>query len=309
MNKLPILYFHLGYQPYLEFTLAQTRASNPNSRLILLGDRANRRIAAAEHRMAENFFAEATAFAELYRHRSTNPYTPELRCFQRWYAFLELMQEENLPEALICDSDIMLFADFSRRFPEERETDCALSVPADQEDFRWCACPHLAYWKIDALRQFCEFNNRIYREDDPRLAEKWRRQRESGQPGGICDMTALYLFFEGLPRQRKRNLLEVRQGETIDLNIGSPDNLLREEFLMADGRKKIEFKNGLPRGFHLPTQETVGFQALHCQGGMKWLMPSLYRGTTRLTKARLQVFARYGLAHRWRRLRKVVRFG
>ena len=37
-----IIYFHEGFSPYLPFALRQARISNPDARIILLGDYQNR---------------------------------------------------------------------------------------------------------------------------------------------------------------------------------------------------------------------------------------------------------------------------
>ena len=300
MSRLPVLFFHMGYQPYLDFAIAQARAAMPGSRILLIGDHYNRGKTMAEHFPFVEYAGQATVFASHYRHRSSNPFMPELRCFQRWYAFLELMDELGLTDALVCDSDVMLYHDFSGLPRDNPDTACALSVPLNQEQCRWVACPHVAYWKRETLREFCDFNTALFQNDDPRLEAKWQLHVKQGQVGGVCDMTTLYLFYDRLPENQRMNLLEVRDQAVVDGNIGSSENRLPDEFLMSKGFrkgvKKVCFRQGRPYGCHLPSGEEVLMQALHCQGSNKWLMPHCYQGrTSRLTPKRIRVFARYGL--------------
>lgn len=307
MSSLPILYFHLGYQPYLNFSIAQSRFSHPDSRVILIGDQRNAGKTTAEHLMAADYSERATQFAEIYQHLSTNSCEFELRCFQRWYIFLEVMEQNDMEAALICDSDTMLYENFSRFSQQNPSIDCGLNVVHDQENSIWAACPHVAYWRREALQDFCAFNNRLYQPLDSRLNERWQGHLKENIPGGICDMTALYLFFTELAPEKKVNFLRIVDNSVVDLNAGSSHNYLPKEFQLRNGQKQLFFRNGQPYGFYLPEQKEVRFKALHCQGSNKWLMPRLYQGSKRMTAARFSVFARYGLRTTPRRLLQRLR--
>lgn len=295
MPSLPILYYHLGCQSYINFSIAQARIYHPDSRIILIGDRSNAGKTPAEHLMAADYFGQARQFSGIYQHLSNNPYEFELRCFQRWYIFLEFMEKQDIHEALICDSDTMLYENFSQFGRQNPSIICGLNLVHDQNNTIWAACPHVSYWRREALRDFCAFNNCLYQPLDSRLNERWQVHVKENIPGGVCDMTALYLFFCELAPEERINLLRIIDNSVVDLNMGSSHNYLPKEFMTRNGRKKLIFRKGQPYGFYIPEQKEVRFKALHCQGCNKWLMPHVYQGCDRMSTARLSVFAHYGL--------------
>jgi hypothetical protein len=62
----PIILIHRGDSFYLAHTIAQARSSNPDGRLILLGDRSNSFYLGVEHHRYEDYFEEAREFAKLF---------------------------------------------------------------------------------------------------------------------------------------------------------------------------------------------------------------------------------------------------
>lgn len=304
MSSLPILFFHCGKKhPYVPLSINQAEFSNPESEIFLIGDNPKNGGGIAHHLEASDYFKTAEEFSRIYRHLSTQPITFELRCFQRWYIFLEVMERQRMKEALICDSDTMLFHDFSSLSRQNPKKICGLSVLRDQNNLNWNACPHIAYWRIEALRKFCAFNSRLFQTSDPRLDEKWQYHKKEKLPGGLCDMNTLYLFYSELANDKKINFLRISNDSTVDLNIGSATNYEPEEFRMRGGHKKIIFHDGLPYGLHLSNQSEIKFKALHFQGNNKWMMPHYYQAGDQL-KARFKVFARYGLRGRCREFLK-----
>lgn len=66
MSPPPIILIHRGDSFYLAHTIAQARSSNPDSRLILLGDRSNSFYLGVEHHRYVDYFDEAREFAKLF---------------------------------------------------------------------------------------------------------------------------------------------------------------------------------------------------------------------------------------------------
>ena len=117
MESYPIIVLHKGSSDYLKICLAQAKFSNPNSRIILLGDETNETLAkqvGAEHYLICNYFSKALEFEKIYKHYSTNSYNFELFCFQRWFVVDEFINSEGLDRFLHIDSDVLLYADFSK---------------------------------------------------------------------------------------------------------------------------------------------------------------------------------------------------
>ena len=117
MNCYPIIVLHRGANDYLRVCLSQAKFSNPNSRVILLGDESNVNIAkeaGVEHYLINDYFKQAQEFQKIYRHYSTNPYDFELFCFQWWFVIGEFIEKNNIDKFLHIDSDVLLYADFSQ---------------------------------------------------------------------------------------------------------------------------------------------------------------------------------------------------
>ena len=103
MESYPIIVLHKGSSDYLKICLAQAKFSNPNSRIILLGDETNETLAkqvGAEHYLICNYFSKALEFEKIYKHYSTNSYNFELFCFQRWFVVDEFINSEGLDKFL-----------------------------------------------------------------------------------------------------------------------------------------------------------------------------------------------------------------
>jgi hypothetical protein len=283
-----VVFIHGGYSPYLEFSLRQARAADPGADLLLLGDAANDRFPFLRHvdASAPAFRAAAEPVARVYEHWSTNRRAFELACFQRWFLLRALMEREGLDDALVLDSDVMLYASEE----EVRRTWLGGKVlgvcwPNHQYRFRWGASPHVSYWTAETVGAFCDFILAGY--TDPalraRYLEKWHHHLATGTFGSICDMTALYFFAQQYPAERVAWFTEVQRAPdgpvTCDDNVNLPENAEPDEYRMAGPIKEVTWDAaGRPLGYNVRLGQRVRFHALHFQGKAKEFMPAHYRG-------------------------------
>jgi hypothetical protein len=146
------------------------------------------------------------------------------------------------------------------------------------DNFFWTTSLHFSYWTLDALTDFTSFCIEAYRDPKIRskLEAKYRWHVENRQPGGVCEMTLLYLWCE---RNENRiwNLAKVWNGTVVDFGITSEINYLEHEYEMQRGFKKFVFKDDVPYGFHRTLGKEIRFLCVHCQGLSKRLMRFLYR--------------------------------
>ncbi len=118
-NKLALIFTHKGSSDYLWYCLEQAKKTNPEARIILLGDEANKPYDSSfEHYLISDYFEGATDFEKVYRHQSSNPYWYELICFQRWFIIRDFVQKNNIEQCYGCDTDIMIYDDLSKYIPE-----------------------------------------------------------------------------------------------------------------------------------------------------------------------------------------------
>lgn len=282
---MAIVFIHSGYSPYLEFTLRQARAADPETELVLLGDDANDRFPFLRHvnTTSATYRDGAEAFQSVYEHLATNNHTTVVRWFQRWFWLQTYFRETGLHDAFVLDSDVLLFSTERELRDAWVGVDTALGVcqPDEQSGYRWISSPHVSYWTAPAVEEFCRFILDTY--TDPagveRYRSKWRHHVERGLEGGVCDMTTLYLFAEGYGPGEVANFVDVRQGATCDAAISTSENKVPSEYRMRGGVKAVDWTaRGEPTGYNERLGKTVRFAALHLQGHSKADIPAYYRG-------------------------------
>ena len=276
---IPIVIAHrLGVkeidQGYLAFAIKQAQEYNP--RVILIGDNSNIYIP-VEHHHFTKYFQEAESFAPHYRHMSSNRAPFQLWDIQRHFIYKAFMQDQGYEKIFTCDSDVMIYSDLARAEGTLGDYDLALSITETQWKYRWAASAHVSYWTLDALVGFCEFIQRAYTTPAllHKLEEKWAWHQETNTPGGICDMTLLWLFSRD---KNVVNLAQVRDETTFDDNINASENYHPDEYRMKAGRKEITWRNNQPYGWNLKLNKLIRFRTLHCQSDpTKALIQHYYR--------------------------------
>lgn len=278
---MALVFIHEGYSEYLEFTLRQAHAASPASEIVLLGNAENDRFPFVTHVdiAAPHYAAAAEEATRVYRHMATNPKVVALRWLQRWFWLRTYLREAGLDDAWVLDSDVLLFADeqeLRARYSEGQSL--ALAIPQPQEPLIWAAGPHASYWTRETVDAFCRFAERSYTEPAglARYEDKWAMHQREGIPGGVCDMTTLYLFAQETPHA---NVLEVQEGAVFDHNLNVPSNAVPEEFEMNGAIKRLDWdRQRRPLGFSRVRGEDVRFLGLHLQGQAKRHVGALYTG-------------------------------
>ena len=273
MNELPVVLVHNGPSWYLPYVVRQAIKVNPSSEVILLGN--DTRVKGAVNVDSQKYANAAGVrdFSSVYRHMSYNSHEFELFCFQRWFYLLEYMRETGTASTLYLDSDCLLYSSAeSVRSWMGDEYRCGLSIPRqDFESLSWCASGHVSFWTLDALELFCDFAIRTYSED--KYLRLYERKWTYNKLGGICDMTALYLFW--LENESMiHNMIAVKNGFVCDNNINDSANLVENEYLTRLGTKRIVFDGDMPILIHKATASRVKMHALHCQGSGKMFIPA-----------------------------------
>ena len=222
-------------------------------------------------------------FCQHYRHMSTNTEKFELLCWLRWFQLLQYMRRENVPSVLYLDSDVLLFSKLSdiRDIYAAALLEGGLLVPEQEEDtLIWCASGHISYWTADLLEEFCDFCVDSFCREAylDRYQKKWNWHLNNKKPGGICDMTTLYLFWK--ERQKRiTNLAKDFKGNVFDLAMCTGADYLEEEYVMQSGKKEVAFVNQHPAFRRNDgSGSSVRAHALHFQGASKLHIPRYYCG-------------------------------
>ena len=282
---IPVILTHRGNQDYVRTAIEQAQLRN--QRVILIGDEGN---TAAEHYLNADYWEGAGEFAKVYRHMSHNPEPQELYCFQIYFVLRDWARAHGVERLFTMDSDVMLYCDVTEYEKTLGDYDLAINWCERQEPYRWSACLHNSFWKLETLEGMCEFLMGAYQDEGwtEILETKWAWHQENDVPGGVCDMTLLHFFRQG---RKAVNLSRVRATDGYinpsvwDDNINQAENYYQNEYRLEwthtdRGMKEAVLEEGCPVGFnwrHTAADRHVRFNALHFQGQAKRLMEE-YRG-------------------------------
>jgi hypothetical protein len=295
-----IVFIHSGHAWYLPYALHQAKWASPQSEVVLLGRDHGVEGTRTISLDALPLSSLAKDFRRAYVHMSTNSEAYEFFCFQRWFCLLEFMRLNGTEVAFYFDSDILLYSSTEEIAMSHGADGIAGAYLIDQQEMgpmQVSASAHASYWTRGLLEDFCHFVVACYEgnEHTEILKRKWQWHLATNAPGGVCDMTALYLFWTA-NTARVANLAISRAGATCDLNINYGSNYAKDEYKVAGGRKKVTFIGNAPTLERTDGQPSlVRAHALHFQGGAKAYMPWYYRGPKFRNKARADAI---GLGHR-----------
>ena len=277
MNKsgVTIVVVHRGNQTYLRDALRCGRESGNN--VVLIGDESNSKdknwVDYREYRLEKY-----NDFTNVYENMSTNPYKFELICFERYFLTYAYMEKSNLTECIMMDSDVCLYEKITTNLFEG--IDLAISIPEQKTKFTMAASAHFSYWKKETMKEFLEFLIIAYENRSKELYEKWEWHKNTATPGGICDMTLLYLFsckFKGVIM----NTDAVLKPLLYDQVMSDYKNHGIEFLTMKNSNTKAVFKDINRRMCYKSIEgELYPVLYIHAQGGDKRYILAISRKRT-----------------------------
>ncbi|MDN5214293.1 hypothetical protein QQ020_19600 [Fulvivirgaceae bacterium BMA12] len=295
-----IVFIHRGYSRYLPYAIYQAKSASPNTDIVFIGNKLNFKGIKVEH--LDNLYSdEIEEFKAHYAHMSTNSEKFELFCWLRWFHLLNYMRKNKVQSVLHLDSDVMLYSSIEdiKKAYADVPLECALSIPKqDSSSFKWTASGHISFWTIDALEDFCKMILDSYQKKDylNLYRQKWHWHVAENKPGGICDMTTLYLFWQA-NTSRVVSLSRSHKGNVFDDNINAASNSEIDQYVTELGRKKVKFVKKRPFFFKEDRKEELDrVHALHLQGDAKSQMKRYYKGKFFPGKAYSDVTYIYGSA-------------
>ena len=294
-----IIYFHEGFSPYLPFTLRQARISNPDARIILLGDSENRIEGIPhEHHLLSDFKSRHQEFLECYRHFHPGHLGDERRCIERWIYLSEFLKKQQIEEFLFLDSDMLLFCDVGEILSKSRGYDAA-GAP-----MFWAFCFFL---KKNLVGNFTDWIFQQYR--NPEVIEKWeaafRRHLagEKEQAGIIQDMALAKMFIEekGI---RVLDLTQPANGKIVDSGRLGGAFQQKKKYVDILFQKEVGSTVETVVGgeiVRLAAVHVAGFYKNHIPGLTGWSWPivkSFFRPNYRRNIKQLFLYGLNGLRYR-----------
>lgn len=261
---MPVVYIHLGNLPaYLKLSVQQARKYN--QRVVLISD--TKPNFDCEWVDVASVSEDVQRFSSVYAHMSTNSKKFELICIKRWIILRNYMTKHNVNVAYYTDSDVMIYDSLSDIYNTHYSNyEVCYTMPADQENFRWTASACCSFWTIKSIKAFVDFIFYCYDVTGiKKLEEKWNYHMKNGIPGGVCDMTLLYLFHDKL---NFCSLSSVSGNITFDQNFIDGENYYRNEYATEYAVdfdlniKKLSWENNQPYANNLKLNKKIRFVVL-----------------------------------------------
>jgi hypothetical protein len=254
MSPPPIILIHRGDSYYLAHTIAQARSSNPDSRLILLGDLSNSFYLGVEHHRYEDYFEDAWEFAKLftYEYFPTYQYPWILFCHQKYFALRDFVRSQGIDKFLLIDSDVLIYeliGPYFDYYRDYRMTLSASSFPSAQAAFAVVNNP-------TAIDDLCRIYRELFRCNPDDLYKRF---------GTNCftEMLGLGLLMHD-PANRVRNTYEDKE------NFFIHHNLLNDSRFEKDGEySRIYWKNNKPMFRERATGRLLRSPIIHFHGHAK----------------------------------------
>ena len=263
-SNVTIIVVHRGNQEYLRNALRCAR--NAGNNVVLIGDQTNSKdIQWVDYLSCQS--DEYNEFSKYYEHMSSNPYKFELICFERYFLTYNYMKKNNLSECVMMDSDVCLYEMITKKLFEN--VDLAISIPEQKTKYTMSASAHFSYWTLEAMEAMLGYLTLAYKNKLADIYEKWEWHKKTNTPGGICDMTLLYLFA----KQYHGSVMNTDERITpllFDQVMSDYKNHGIRFVTMKNGHTKAVFKNDLGKVcYKSQNGELYPVLYIHAQGGDK----------------------------------------
>lgn len=270
---IPIILFHLGNPGYLHATVSRLRRVSNN--LILIGDATNRGADVNVHINYKTLRSpELNEFEQHFVNYSTNPAEIEKICFARVFYICEWMKRSGFANCVYLDTDCILL-----RPPEEifgSGLAYIYNEYASDDPAKMAATIHASFLTYEFCVAFQSLCRDIYvtKSRFSLIEPKIRYHKETGAPGGICDMTLYYLLTKEMTVAK---LLDVQSdGSTFDDNINDTLGFLGKNTFVLENGKKVLRKNGTVVEALCSDGRWVRLNNLHFQGGAKQYINAIF---------------------------------
>ncbi len=283
---IPIIIFHVGNQSYLQTVIQQ--AEQYGNKIILIGDNSNKHFCKnhVDYQQYQNL-----EFDKIYQHVSPNNVRFEKICFQRWFIINNVMKQQQIQKAFVCDSDVMIYCNIHELIQKNYVDDIFISTTTT----KYHVTAGQSIWTQSKLQEFCDFIIDFYQNNQWNYIHNYWKLYENKDSGGISDMYVLYCFLTNsyfvdikfkLPVDRLSKSMDLSQivnkcffDNSIDLDQDAFGiTQWQQEFYnfnvsnMHNYKKKISFNDNLPYCINLKDNQQYQLNAIHFHG-CKSLIP------------------------------------
>jgi len=268
-RQIPVVLLHNGCHEYMQTAITQACKMN---NVILIGDTDPKiDIDGFEFFDIKNYWEECEVFAKSYIHLNTTSVPYETFCFQRWMVLRNFMRKENIDLVFHIDSDVLLFVDVNEEWNKYEQYDMTLVHRSAGTSI---------FTKLGILEDYCSFFINTYKNTGgyifKKVASHYQARQETGQAGGVCDMTFFDLFQhhsnEGGGPFRVGEMTQIINDSTYDHHINAND----PGYEFKDGLKVFSTVNKIPYIKNKRLNKNIKFNCLHFLGDAKSIMTKAY---------------------------------
>ena len=214
----PLLFCHYGNSRYLPYVLEMARFSNPEKRIVLLGDEKNAWLAdkiEIEHRCFKEFDygEELERFHRHYRpvqgpkHGHMKGGQDWLKfVFARWFFVLNFVRSSSIDEFWHFDSDNMILIPLSDHEDELRQYDCTEQCNG--------ICINGFVSSVPLIERYVRKINAFYQDES--FLQKKQKEFDEFEPGKCFNEMTAYGLFKQEESVNSVRLNAVRNGSTFD---------------------------------------------------------------------------------------------
>lgn len=279
MKSNKIFFIHKGNSWYLKYTLSQMRYFNPDSEIILLGDKSNNKYNFVTHYDISDYTQGIEDFAAIYKHLSPNGFSYEIFCFQRWIILNNFIKKHKVEDCFFYfDSDVLVFSNIQEIISAFKLCDFDITISHEES-------PHcLFFHDLRILQKFVDYLFDLYQNEKllQKLIKHYENRKNTGslqKLGGVSDMTAFYNFS----KCSDINALDITKiivdKKSCDHNINVSDGYKMNNILNIKKIKKMHVGNSIyPYCIEKKSNELIRFLFLHFQGNAKRLITEYYSG-------------------------------
>ncbi len=258
MSPPPIILIHRGDSFYLAHTIAQACSSNPDNRLILLGDRSNSFYLGVEHHHYEDYFDEAREFAKLftYEYFPNYQYPWILFCHQKYFALYDFVREQGIENFLLIDSDVLLYEPIEPYFSHYSNAKLTVTSPDTAEA---AAAGFAIVNTPEIVSELCATYTDMF----------------TAKGAGYLDRTETPLFTEmaGIYRLWQNNPESVvNTHDTAGEFVINSSVLVDHRFMRKNGLLEIHWQDRVPHFARVESGEFVKSPIIHFHGHAKKVM-------------------------------------
>jgi hypothetical protein len=260
----PIIMIHRGDSPYLAHAIAQAKSSNPESRVILIGDRSNSYYLGIEHYDYRHYFDEAAKFSSLFEYKYFPSYQHSWMLFnhQKYFCLRDFCREKNIEQFLLIDSDVMLYEDITPYYNLYKGS----AITLIKDPGAYVAGAWFTFVQdLIALEKICSVFIKLYSNEGEGIRERLNLEMYS-------EMNGLRLFMDENPVLVSDILDSESQGFVINASMEYDG---RFEY---DGQfVKVTWEKNIPYLIKKGASNVIKAPMLHFHGKGKYVMGKYLR--------------------------------